>query len=365
MSAPIYITTSIPYVNAAPHLGHGLEFVQADVFARYHRARGAARFLSGTDDNASKNVRAAEPAGVPGADSSTRNAPVRRARASARRVARRLHPHQRRPPPPGRRRAAVAAPAPPHGDLYRATTRALLRRLRAVLHADELVTAAVRSTARALETSSRRTGSSASRATSEALERPDRRRAPARSTPSRAATRCSRSWPAASRTSASPAAGRAPGVGDRRAGRPRAGDVRLVRRLANYITALGTAPRRARAFGTSGPAPTSGCTPSARASALPRRLLAGDAAGRRAAAAGHPLRPRVPDRGRREVSKSRGNGVDPVAGRRGVGADALRWWALARRAARRRRRLAGRACCAAPPGGSPTASATSSTGRSR
>ncbi len=66
MSAPLYITTSIPYVNAAPHLGHGLEFVQADVFARYHRLRGAdTRLLSGTDDNSLKNVRAAERAGVP------------------------------------------------------------------------------------------------------------------------------------------------------------------------------------------------------------------------------------------------------------------------------------------------------------
>jgi methionyl-tRNA synthetase len=66
MSASFYITTSIPYVNAAPHLGHGLEFVQADVFARYHRLRGAdTRLLSGTDDNSLKNVRAAERAGVP------------------------------------------------------------------------------------------------------------------------------------------------------------------------------------------------------------------------------------------------------------------------------------------------------------
>jgi methionyl-tRNA synthetase len=66
MSAPFYITTSIPYVNAAPHLGHALEFVQADVFARYHRLLGAdTRLLSGTDDNSLKNVRAAARAGVP------------------------------------------------------------------------------------------------------------------------------------------------------------------------------------------------------------------------------------------------------------------------------------------------------------
>jgi methionyl-tRNA synthetase len=34
-----YITTTIPYVNARPHLGFALELVQADVLARYHRDR--------------------------------------------------------------------------------------------------------------------------------------------------------------------------------------------------------------------------------------------------------------------------------------------------------------------------------------
>lgn len=60
-----YITTAIPYVNASPHLGHALEFVQADILARGRRSRGNdVRFLSGTDDNALKNVLAAEAAGV-------------------------------------------------------------------------------------------------------------------------------------------------------------------------------------------------------------------------------------------------------------------------------------------------------------
>jgi methionyl-tRNA synthetase len=61
-----YITTAIPYVNAAPHLGHALEFVQADILARERRRRGdEVRFLSGTDDNALKNVLAAEEVGIP------------------------------------------------------------------------------------------------------------------------------------------------------------------------------------------------------------------------------------------------------------------------------------------------------------
>lgn len=66
---PLYITTSIPYVNAAPHLGHALEFVQADVLARHRRSLGQpVRFLSGTDDHALKNVTAAWHAGQPVAE---------------------------------------------------------------------------------------------------------------------------------------------------------------------------------------------------------------------------------------------------------------------------------------------------------
>jgi len=61
----VFISTSIPYVNAAPHLGHALEFVQADVLARHHRLIGDnVFFLSGSDENSLKNVRSAEKVGV-------------------------------------------------------------------------------------------------------------------------------------------------------------------------------------------------------------------------------------------------------------------------------------------------------------
>jgi methionyl-tRNA synthetase len=61
-----YVTTAIPYVNGDPHLGHALELVQADVLARHRRLRGDdVRYLTGTDDNALKNVDAADAAGVP------------------------------------------------------------------------------------------------------------------------------------------------------------------------------------------------------------------------------------------------------------------------------------------------------------
>lgn len=70
-----YITTSIPYVNAKPHIGHALEFVQADTLARYHRLRGDdTRFLTGTDDNALKNVQAAEAEGISTQELVDRNA---------------------------------------------------------------------------------------------------------------------------------------------------------------------------------------------------------------------------------------------------------------------------------------------------
>ena len=61
-----FISTAIPYVNAAPHIGHALEFVQADVIARYRRLIGDdVFFLTGTDDNALKNVKSAAESGVP------------------------------------------------------------------------------------------------------------------------------------------------------------------------------------------------------------------------------------------------------------------------------------------------------------
>ncbi|MBP9751412.1 MAG: methionine--tRNA ligase [Candidatus Moranbacteria bacterium] len=52
---PFYITTTLPYVNGRPHLGHILEFVQADVLARMARARGdEVIFNVGTDEHGQK-----------------------------------------------------------------------------------------------------------------------------------------------------------------------------------------------------------------------------------------------------------------------------------------------------------------------
>jgi methionyl-tRNA synthetase len=60
-----FVSTTIPYVNADPHVGFALECVLADVLARHRRLRGdAVHFGTGTDDNAAKNVHAAAAAGL-------------------------------------------------------------------------------------------------------------------------------------------------------------------------------------------------------------------------------------------------------------------------------------------------------------
>ncbi len=47
-----YITTSISYVNGNPHLGHAYEAIATDIIARHHRQRGDDTFfLTGTDEH--------------------------------------------------------------------------------------------------------------------------------------------------------------------------------------------------------------------------------------------------------------------------------------------------------------------------
>src|SRR3989338_9333949 len=66
MGKKFYITSAIPYVNAKPHIGHALEFVQTDVIARYYKLlRNNITKLCGGDENALKNVQAAEKEGTP------------------------------------------------------------------------------------------------------------------------------------------------------------------------------------------------------------------------------------------------------------------------------------------------------------
>lgn len=59
------ITTTLPYVNADPHVGFALEIVQADVVARWKRLHGfAVAFNTGTDEHGQKIQEAAAKAGL-------------------------------------------------------------------------------------------------------------------------------------------------------------------------------------------------------------------------------------------------------------------------------------------------------------
>ena len=59
-----YVTTSIPYVNGEPHIGTALEFVQADVIARYARQQGEeVLFSTGTDEHGTKVMEKAQELG--------------------------------------------------------------------------------------------------------------------------------------------------------------------------------------------------------------------------------------------------------------------------------------------------------------
>lgn len=60
-----YVTTSIPYVNGEPHVGHALEFIMADVLARAARQQGKpVIFSTGTDEHGSKIMQTAAKLGI-------------------------------------------------------------------------------------------------------------------------------------------------------------------------------------------------------------------------------------------------------------------------------------------------------------
>jgi methionyl-tRNA synthetase len=60
-----YITTTLPYVNSEAHLGHALEFIRADVVARYKKLQGFEVFFNtGTDEHGIKIFNKAKEVGV-------------------------------------------------------------------------------------------------------------------------------------------------------------------------------------------------------------------------------------------------------------------------------------------------------------
>jgi len=55
MKKAFYLTTTLPYVNADPHIGFALEMAQADIVARYRRLLGDEVFFNtGTDEHGQK-----------------------------------------------------------------------------------------------------------------------------------------------------------------------------------------------------------------------------------------------------------------------------------------------------------------------
>ena len=64
MPRKFYLTTTLPYVNAPPHIGFALEMVQADILARYNRLLDREVFFNtGTDEHGLKIYRAAQKEG--------------------------------------------------------------------------------------------------------------------------------------------------------------------------------------------------------------------------------------------------------------------------------------------------------------
>jgi methionyl-tRNA synthetase len=60
----LYLTTTLPYVNADPHIGFALEIVQADIIARFRKLMGDAIFFNtGTDEHGLKIFRKASEEG--------------------------------------------------------------------------------------------------------------------------------------------------------------------------------------------------------------------------------------------------------------------------------------------------------------
>lgn len=61
----LYITTAIPYANGAPHIGNALDYLVADIWARYQKQHGNdVRFQVGTDEHGNKIAEKAAQAGL-------------------------------------------------------------------------------------------------------------------------------------------------------------------------------------------------------------------------------------------------------------------------------------------------------------
>ncbi|HLL18408.1 MAG TPA: methionine--tRNA ligase, partial [Rubrivivax sp.] len=65
MSRHLFVTTALPYANAAFHIGHMMEYIQADTWVRFQRMRGAqVHFVCADDAHGAPIMIAAEKAGL-------------------------------------------------------------------------------------------------------------------------------------------------------------------------------------------------------------------------------------------------------------------------------------------------------------
>lgn len=61
----LYVTTAIPYANATPHVGNAMDYLYADIWARYQKQNGfEVRFQAGTDEHGTKIAAKAAAAGM-------------------------------------------------------------------------------------------------------------------------------------------------------------------------------------------------------------------------------------------------------------------------------------------------------------
>ncbi|MFM7703442.1 MAG: class I tRNA ligase family protein, partial [Rubrivivax sp.] len=64
MSRKLFVTTALPYANGPFHIGHIMEYIQADVWVRFQRMRGhQVRFVCADDAHGAPIMIAAEKAG--------------------------------------------------------------------------------------------------------------------------------------------------------------------------------------------------------------------------------------------------------------------------------------------------------------
>ncbi len=70
----VYICTAIPYVNGNPHIGHAMDYLLSDAYARFRRNLGdEVRFQVGTDEHGNKVYSTAQKNGLPVEEYATQN----------------------------------------------------------------------------------------------------------------------------------------------------------------------------------------------------------------------------------------------------------------------------------------------------